>query len=95
MLMAPGEIPKGVGVEVEGIGMDEDAVVVVEGSGSQQKNLTELCQEWSTLHVKCLMALLCNGLFGELPIVVHGYQKMTPDFSCFPLAGCSSMKTPL
>jgi len=92
--MAPGEIPKGVGVGVEGIGMDEDAVGVVEGSGSQQRNLKELRERWSTLHVKCLTVVFCNDLFGKLQIVV-GYQKMTLDSSCFSLAWCSSMKTPL
>lgn len=58
MLMAPEEIPKGVGVEVEDIGMDENAVGVVEGLGSQQRNLMALCKEWSTLHVMSLMLVL-------------------------------------
>ena len=81
MLMAPGDIPKGVGVEVEDIGMDEDAVGVVEGLGSQQRNLMAWCKGQSTLHVKFLMVAFCNDLLGELQIVVHGYQKMmTPDF---------------
>ena len=95
MLMAPEEIPKGVGVEVEDSGMDEDAEGVVEGLGSQQRNLMAWCKGWSILHVKFLMVVLCNDLFGELQIDVHGYQKMTPAFSCFPLVGCSSMKAPL
>ena len=45
MLMAPKEIPKSVGVEVEDIDMDEDVVGVVEGLGSQQRNLKALCKE--------------------------------------------------
>lgn len=39
MLMAPEEIPKGVGVEVVDSGMDKDAEGVVVGLGSQQRNL--------------------------------------------------------
>ena len=95
MLLAPEEIPKGVGVEVEDTGMDEDAEGVVEGLGSQQRNMMAWCKGWSILHVECLTVVLCNDLFVELQIVVHGYQKMTPGFSCFPLVVCSSMKTPL
>ena len=95
MLLAPEEIPKGVGVEVEDTGMDEDAEGAVEGLGSRQRNTMAWCKGWSILHVKCPTVVLCNDLFVELQIVVHGYQKMTPGFSCFPLVGCSSMKTPL
>ena len=91
--MAPKEIPKG--VEVEDIDMDEDAVGVVEGLDSQQRNLMTLCKGWSAVHVLSLTVVLCNHLFGELLLVVHGHQKMIPDFSCFPLVGSSSVKTPL
>lgn len=93
MLMAPKEIPKSVGVEVEDIDMDEDAVGVLEGLDSQQRNLTALCKEWSAPHVLSLMVVLCSCPFGELQIVVHGCQKITPDFCYFLLEGSPSMKT--
>ena len=94
MLMAPKEIPKSAGVEVEDIDMDEDAVGVVEGLGSQQRNLMVLCKEWSAPHVLSLtVVVLCNRPFGELQIVVQGCRKMTPDFVYFPLEGSPSMKT--
>lgn len=64
VLMVPEEIPKG--VEVEDIGMDENTVGVVVGSGNQMQNLAALCKKRCSLHVTCLLVVLCNGLFGEL-----------------------------